>query len=68
MLQNENFDTFNAAMDTILKANPAAVKAAMEADKEDREKRRKSKKSSADRASNASNQKAVSPTLPVTSA
>lgn len=59
-----DFDKFDSAMDTILKANPAAVKAAMEADKQ----ARKSKKSSASPASNASGQKAVSPTLPVTSA
>jgi outer membrane murein-binding lipoprotein Lpp len=30
------FDTFDAAMDTILKADPSQVKAAMKADKENR--------------------------------
>jgi len=40
----------------------------MEADKEDRKKQRKPKVSSAAIASNASGQKAVSPTVPVTSA
>lgn len=62
------FDAFNTAMDTILKANPKEVKAAMETDKRERAKRRKSKTYSAVPASNASGQKAVSPTLPVTSA
>lgn len=65
MPQSPNdFDRFDSAMSTILKANPKAVKAAMEADKQ----ARKAKKSSVSRASNASGQKAVSPTLPVTSA
>jgi hypothetical protein len=40
-----DFDKFNTAMDTILKANPAAVKASMEQDKKDRAKQRKAKKS-----------------------
>lgn len=39
------FDTFDAAMDTILKADPAAVKAAMEADKRDRAQARQTKTS-----------------------
>jgi hypothetical protein len=62
---NPEFDTFNSAMNVILKADPKAVKIAMEADKQ----ARKSKKQpSASRASNASDQKPVSSTLPVTSA
>lgn len=65
MTEKEKFD---AGMAAILKANPVTVRAAMEADKKDRAKRRKAKKSSASRASDASGQKAVSPTLPVTSA
>lgn len=43
-----DFETFNAAMDTILKADPAAVKAAMEADKEKRAEQRKERKSGND--------------------
>ena len=46
------YNKFNAAMDTILKANPQAVKNAMEADKAARATKRKAKRASADRASN----------------
>jgi hypothetical protein len=35
---NPEYDTFNTAMDTILKANPEVVKSAMEADKLERAK------------------------------
>ena len=38
------YDKFSSAMDMILKANPAAVKAAMEAEKREREQARKIKK------------------------
>lgn len=38
------YDNFNKAMDTILKADPAKVKAEMEADKRDRAEQRKAKK------------------------
>jgi hypothetical protein len=71
------FDAFNNAMDTILKADPVKVKAAVSAEilenTEDRavkgqRKRGRKPTSSVDRASNVSDQKAVSPTLPVTSA
>jgi hypothetical protein len=41
---NPEFDEFNSAMDTILKADPAKVKAQMEADKKQREEQRKAKK------------------------
>jgi len=51
MKQNTEYDTFNRAMDTILKANPEIVKRAMELDKEERAKRRKSKSLSAVRPS-----------------
>lgn len=51
MTEHQKFD---AAMDKLLKADPAKVKAAMEAEKEARAGKRKSKKSSAsDRASRA---------------
>ena len=36
-----DFDKFDAAMSTILKADPKAVKAAMDQDKKDRAERRK---------------------------
>jgi hypothetical protein len=68
MTENAEFEKFNTAMNTILKTDPNAVKAAMEGDKRDRAKRRKAKKSSAVRASSGKGQKVVSPTLPVTSA
>jgi hypothetical protein len=38
------YDAFNAAMDTILKADPAKVKAEMEEDKRQREAARKAKR------------------------
>jgi hypothetical protein len=41
---NSEYDQFSKAMDTILKAKPEAVKAAMEADKEQRKRARKAKK------------------------
>ena len=44
MKSNPEFDEFNSAMDTILKADPAKVKAQMEADKKEREEKRKAKK------------------------
>lgn len=50
---NPELDKFNAAMDTILKADPKAVKATMEQDKKERAKQRRAKKSSASRASTA---------------
>jgi hypothetical protein len=43
MKKNPEYEKFSAAMDTILKADPKAVKAAMEADKQNREAIRKSK-------------------------
>ena len=43
MSQNKEFDTFNRAMDTILKAKPEIVKRAMELEKQDRANRRKAK-------------------------
>ena len=48
---NSDFEKFDSAMSTILKADPKAVKAAMEQDKKDRAKRRKPKISSAVRVS-----------------
>jgi hypothetical protein len=42
--QTAEYDAFNAAMDTILKADPAKVKAEMEDDKRQREEARKAKK------------------------
>ena len=52
MMSNQEFNKFNTAMDTILKANPQAVKDAMEKDKTNRARKRKAKRASADRASN----------------
>ena len=46
MKPSPEFDNFNQAMDTILKAKPEIVKRAMELEKEDRAKRRKAKKRS----------------------
>lgn len=40
------FDKFNAAMDTILKANPTVVKAAMKEEKRERATERKAKRAS----------------------
>lgn len=48
---NPEYETFNSAMDAILKANPKVVKAAMEEEKAEREKQRKAKRASAARAS-----------------
>jgi hypothetical protein len=53
MKGNQEYENFNHAMDTILKAKPEIVKRAMEIEKEDRAKRRKTKRSSAVRASSA---------------
>ena len=44
MKTSREFQEFNSAMDTILKADPAKVKAEMEADKEAREEARKAKR------------------------
>jgi hypothetical protein len=41
------YDTFNRAMDTILKADPKVVKQAMEAEKKANAEKRKAKKPSA---------------------
>lgn len=41
---NDEYDKFSTAMDTILKADPAKVKAEMEAEKRERAKERKAKK------------------------
>ena len=50
-MNRSEYDNFNKAMDTILKADPKAVKDAMEAEKQEREDQRKAKRASADRAS-----------------
>lgn len=50
---NEDYKAFSSAMEKILKANPAQVKAAMEDDKEVRERQRKAKRADASRAANA---------------
>ena len=47
MKQNQDFQTFNQAMTTILRADPKAVKAAMEAEKKANAEKRKAKKPSA---------------------
>jgi hypothetical protein len=44
MKTNPEYEKFSKAMDTILKADPKAVKAAMEADKKQRENERKVKR------------------------
>ena len=44
MKTNPEFDTFNTAMDTILRADPKVVKAQMEAEKGQRAARREAKK------------------------
>ena len=44
MKKTPEFETFDAAMSTILKADPAKVRAEMEADKREREEQRKAKK------------------------
>jgi hypothetical protein len=51
MKNNPEFENFNVAMDKILKADPKAVKDAMEAEKQEREDQRKAKRASADHAS-----------------
>jgi hypothetical protein len=43
-LSNPEYEQFNSAMDKILKADPARVKAQMEAEKKEREEKRKAKK------------------------
>jgi hypothetical protein len=43
-MSKSEFDKFDAAMSTILKADPKAVKAAMDADKAANAKKRKAKK------------------------
>ncbi len=40
------YENFNSAMDALLKANPAVVKAAMQQEKKEREDERKVKRSS----------------------
>jgi hypothetical protein len=40
MKTNPEFDTFNSAMDTILKANPQIVKSAMDQEKQERKSKR----------------------------
>jgi hypothetical protein len=47
MKSRSEYDTFNVAMDKLLKADPKAIKDQMEEEKKDREKKRKAKKSSA---------------------
>ena len=64
MKSNPEYATFNSAMDTILRANPQIVKAAMKAEK----RKRAAKRAFVSRASTAKGQKAVCNTLPVTSA
>ena len=44
MTKNPDYEKFDAAMSTILKADPKAVKAAMEQDKKDRAEQRKTTK------------------------
>jgi hypothetical protein len=53
MSHKTEFDEFNSAMDAILKADPAKVKAQIETDKREREEQRKAEKqpSAADHAS-----------------
>jgi hypothetical protein len=41
---NNELESFNKAMDTILKADPAKIRAQMEAEKKERKERRKAKK------------------------
>ena len=43
MKTTSEYEKFNTAMDTILKADPTKVKAEMEAEKREREKQRKAK-------------------------
>jgi hypothetical protein len=51
MKNGTEFERFNHAMDTILKAKPEIVKRAMEIEKQERAKQRKAKRFSAARAS-----------------
>ncbi len=51
MKQNPEYDAFNNAMDTILRADPKAVKEAMEAEKKANAEKRKAKPSALGRAS-----------------
>lgn len=51
MKTTSEYEKFNTAMDTILKADPTKVKAEMEAEKREREEQRKAKRASADHAS-----------------
>jgi hypothetical protein len=46
MKSNPEYDNFSSAMDAILRADPKAVKEAMEADKKANAEKRKTKKSS----------------------
>ncbi len=46
MNPSPEFDKFNAAMDTILKANPIVVKAAMKEEKRERATERRAKRAS----------------------
>ena len=50
MKKNSEYENFNRTMDLILKANPQAVKQAMEADKKARERKRKAKPASSSHA------------------
>ena len=52
MKKSEEYDNFNSAMDTILKADPKAVKEKMEAEKREREEQRKAKRATAKRSEN----------------
>ena len=47
MTKSEEFHRFDQTMNTILRADPKAVKAAMEAEKKSNAEKRKSKKTSA---------------------
>jgi hypothetical protein len=51
MRQSKEFQKFNQAMETILQADPKAVKAAMEAEKKANAEKRKTKPSASSRAS-----------------
>jgi hypothetical protein len=48
MMNKSESETFDAAMDAILKADPAKVKAQMDAEKKEREEQRKAKKEKRD--------------------
>jgi hypothetical protein len=67
----KEFEQFNEAMNTILRADPKVVKEAMEREKHENAKKRKTKKESSalDRVSSDKDQDAsAAPTFPVTSA